>query len=176
MTTLCRTYTSTQDAEDAIERLLSAAVPATRIELIAGHAAEDASDGPIGTFAGTTTADAETVGSYANIPRSGRDAAGSFAGNPDEQRRGSFGDTDHDTVVTYQRVVTHTRIATHHRLLEILVAAGLEHTTAAAQVGALHTGHVLVLIHGESTEDDIAAVIDSGDRDHSARPSPRAAA
>ena len=102
MATLYRAYTSTHDAENAIERLLSAGVPAIRIELIMGHAIEDARDAPIGTFAGTTTADAQTVGSYGNIAHSGREAMGTFAGDPDKQRRGSFGDIDRDTVTTYQ--------------------------------------------------------------------------
>lgn len=76
MTTLHRAYTSTEDAENAIERLLSAGVPAIRIELITGRAVKDARDTPIGTFAGTTTADAQTVGSYADIAHSGREAIG----------------------------------------------------------------------------------------------------
>ena len=60
----------------------------------------DARDAPVGTFAGTTTADALTVGSYGNVARTGREAAGTFAGDPDEQRRGSFGDSYRPTVTT----------------------------------------------------------------------------
>ena len=97
--TLHRAYASTHDAENAIERLLSAGVPAIRIELIMGRAVEDARDAPIGTFAGTTTADAQTVGSYADIAHSGRDAIGTFAGDPDKQRRGAFSDTDRVVVL-----------------------------------------------------------------------------
>ena len=160
MATLYRAYTSTHEAEIAIERLLSAGVPAFRIELIVGRAVEDARDVPIGTFAGTTTADAVTVGSYANIAHSGREAMGTFAGDPDEQRRGAFSDTDRDTVTTYQSGVKRTRIASHHRLEKLLVDAGLDQAIATATVGALHAGRVLVLVHSESALDDIAAVID----------------
>jgi hypothetical protein len=55
MTTLYRAYTSTHEAEDAIERLLAAGAPETGIQLIMGVAIKDARDKPIGTWAGTTT-------------------------------------------------------------------------------------------------------------------------
>src|SRR5512133_111589 len=160
MATLHRAYMSTHDAENAIERLLAAGVPAIRIELITGHAVEDARDVPIGTFAGTTTADAQTVGSYANIAPSGREATGTFAGDPDKQRRGAFSDTDRDTVTTHQSGVKRTRIASHRRLEQILVDAGMDPAIARANVRALHAGRVLVLVHSESALDHIAAVID----------------
>ena len=160
MATLHRTYTSTHDAENAIERLLSAGAPAIRIELITGSALEDARNAPIGTFAGTTTADALSVGSFADIAHSGRDAIGTFAGDPDRQRRGAFSDTDRDTVTTSRRGVKRTRIASHHRLEKLLVDAGLDQAMATANVGALHAGRVLVLVHSESALDEIAAVID----------------
>jgi hypothetical protein len=156
----CRAYTSSHDAEHAIERLLSAGVPSFRIQLIMGQAVKDSRDAPVGTFAGTTTADALTVGSFADITHSGRGAVGTFAGDPDEQRRGSFGDSDRDTVTTYESGVKRTRIATHGRLRKILVDAGLNQATATANVRALHAGRVLVLVHSESAPDDIAAVID----------------
>ena len=164
MATLYRAYTSTHDAETAIERLISAGVPPTRIELIMGRAVNDARDARIGTFAGTTTADAQTVGSYANIAHSGREAMGAFAGDPDTQRRGAFSDTDRDTVTTYQPGMKRTRIASHRRLEQILVDAGLDQTIATANVGELHAGRVLVLVHSESALDDIAAVIDDLDQ------------
>jgi hypothetical protein len=161
MTTLYRAYESTYDAENAIERLLSAGVPPIRVELIMGRAVEDARDAPTGTFAGTTTTDALTVGSYANVAHSGREAIGTFAGDADKQRRGSFGDTDRDTVTTYQSGVKRTRIASHRRLEKLLVDAGLDQAIATANVRALHAGRVLVLVHSESALDDIAAVIDA---------------
>ena len=164
MPTLYRAYPSTHEAETAIQRLLSAGVPPVRIELVMGHAVKDARDFPIGTFADTTTADDQTVGSYANIARSGRDAKGTFAGDPDKQRRGAFSDTDRDTVTTYHSGVKRTRIASHHRLEKILVGAGLDQATITASVDALHAGRVLVLVHSDSALDDIAAVLDDLDQ------------
>jgi hypothetical protein len=157
---LHRAYTSTEDAEKAIARLLAAGVSATGIQLIAGDAIKDSRDAPIGTFAGTGTADALILGSYAGIAHSGRKAAGTFAGDPDKQRRGAFSDTDRDTVSTYQSGVKRTRIASHHRLVKILVDAGMDRAIATANVGALHAGRVLVLVRSESAVADIAAVID----------------
>ena len=160
MVTLCRAYESTYDAETAIERVLAADLPPTRIELIMGRAFRDASDAPIGTFAGTTTADAVAVGSFGNIARSGSEATGTFAHSRARQRRGSFGDADRDTVTTYRSGATRTRIASHSRVARALVDAGLDQAIAAANVGALHAGRVLVLVHSEGALDEVAAVID----------------
>ena len=149
MPTLYRTYESTYDAEDAIERLVAGGVPATEIELIAGEPIRDWREAPIGTFAGTTTADALTVGSYAGIQHSGRRAMGTYAGDPDTQRRGSFGDADRDTVTTYRAGVRRTRIVSRHQIEQLLVAAGLDRASAVANVRALHAGRALVLIQDE---------------------------
>jgi hypothetical protein len=176
MSTLYRAYASTRDAEQAIERLLSARVPAVRIELITGHVDEDARDAPIGTFAGTTSADAETVGSYAGVDHSGREGIGAFAGDPDRQRRGAFGDTDRDTVTDYRSGVKHTRIASHHALERILAAAGLDPADAAADVAALHAGRAVVLVESASASADVAAAIDVVEGRHPAPPTLRAAA
>jgi hypothetical protein len=56
------------------------------------HRAYESIDAPVGTFAGTRTAGALTVGSYGNVAHTGLEAAGTFAGDPNTQRRGSFGD------------------------------------------------------------------------------------
>ena len=157
MVTLCRAYTSTEDAENAIERLLAAGVPETGIQLIMGVAIKDARDKPIGTWAGTTTPDALTVGTYANTVRSGRAATGTFAGEPDKQRRGAFSDVDRDTVTTYRSGEKRTRIASHRRLEKLLVDAGLDRALATANVRALHAGRVLVLVQSESALDHIDA-------------------
>lgn len=48
---------------------------------------------PVGNFAGRVGPD-DPVGSYGNVPRRRRQGAGAFAGDPDRQRQGSFGDHD----------------------------------------------------------------------------------
>ena len=159
MVTLCHAYESKYDAETAIERLLASGVRETAIRLITGDAVKDSRDLPIGTFAGTTTAEAVIVGSYADIAHSGREATGSFSGDPGKRRRGSFGDADRDTVTTYRAGEPRSRIVSHRKLKRILREAGLDEATATANVGALHDGRVLVLVASESPPDDIAAAL-----------------
>jgi adenine-specific DNA methylase len=156
MVTLTRAYTSIHEAETAAARLLSAGVPTVRIQLVMGRAIQDARDTPIGTFAATTTAGAATVGSFGNVALSARQAIGTFAGDPDKQRRGSYGDADRDTVTTYEPGVKRTRIASHRTIEKLLVDAGLDPAIATAQVDALHAGRVLVLVDGDSPHLDLA--------------------
>ncbi len=90
MATLCRAYITEQDAHAAATRLLSAGVSGAEVHVLMGEALHDSRDALDGGFAGTTTADAQTVGSYAGAAHSGREAMGTFAGDADEQRRGGF--------------------------------------------------------------------------------------
>ena len=48
---------------------------------------------PDGNFAGRV-GPADPVGTFGNVPRLRRKGAGTFAGDPDRQRQGSFGDHD----------------------------------------------------------------------------------
>src|SRR5690348_8214312 len=64
MATLCRAYPSESDAQAAVERLLSAGVAGADVRVLMGDAVHDARDAPVGGYAGTTTADGETVGAY----------------------------------------------------------------------------------------------------------------
>jgi hypothetical protein len=160
MTTLCRAFTSEQDAHAATERLLSIGVGGAKIRVLMGEALHDSSDAPVGSYAGTTTADGETVGAYAGTGHSSREAMGDFAGEAAGRRRGGFGDADRETVTTYAADVERVRIASHHDLEQLLVDAGLDHATARADVDALHRGRVLVLVQSAMDLDAIAAAID----------------
>jgi hypothetical protein len=160
MATLCRAYTSEQDAHAAVERLLSDGVAGAEVQVLMGEAIHDSRDAPVGSYAGTTTADGETVGSYAGTGHSGREAMGTFAGDADAQRRGGFSDVDRETVTTYAADVKRVRIASHHNLEKMLVDAGLDDATAKADVEALHQGRVLVLVQSAMGLDELGAVID----------------
>ena len=46
---------------------------------------------PVGNFVGRVGPD-EPVGSFGNVPRLRRRGAGAFAGEPERQRQGTFGD------------------------------------------------------------------------------------
>jgi hypothetical protein len=161
MATLCRAYTSEQDAHAAVDRLLVAGVAGTEIRVLMGETLHDSRDAAVGTFAATSSTDAETVGAYAGVGHSARDAMGTFAGDADAQRRGGFDDVDRETVTTYAAGVERARIASHHNLEKMLIDAGLDETTAKADVDALHSGRVLVLVESTMGLDRIAGVIDA---------------
>jgi hypothetical protein len=160
MATLCRAYASPADADAAVDRLLTAGVADAEIQVLMGDAVRDTRDATVGAFAGTTSADAETVGAYAGAAHSGREAMGAFSGDGDAQRRGGFSDVDRETVTTYGAGVRRIRIASHHDLKRMLLDAGLDEATAAADVAALHEGRVLVLARSAIGHDDLAAAID----------------
>ena len=71
MATLCRAYTSEADARAAVERLLAGGLDGTEIQVLMGETVRDSRDAPVGSYVGTTTADGETVGSYAGVRHSG---------------------------------------------------------------------------------------------------------
>jgi hypothetical protein len=129
--------------------------------VLIGEAIHDGREAPVGVFAGTTTAAQATVGSYADVGHSGREAMGTFAGDPDGQRRGGFSDVDRETVTTYRADMKRVRVASHHNLKKMLVDAGLDEATATSDVEALHRGRVLVLVQSGRALDEIAAVIDA---------------
>ena len=161
MATLCRAYTTDKDAHAAVDRLLSTGVPGAEVQVLMGEAMHDSGEAPVGTFAATTSADAETVGSYAGAGHSGREAMGDFASEADEQRRGGFSDVDRETVTTYSEDVKRVRIASHHNLKKMLIDAGLDEATATSDVEALHDGRILVLVRSAVALGEIAAAIDA---------------
>jgi hypothetical protein len=160
MATLCRAYTSEQDADAAVDRLLSAGVAGADVQVLRGEELHDSRDAPIGGFAGTTAPEGETVGAYAGAAHSGREAMGSFAGADGARRRGGFSDVDRETVTTYRAGVTRVRVASHHNLERMLVDAGLDAASARADVDALHRGRVLVLVQSIMGVDELARAID----------------
>lgn len=161
MATLCRAYSTEQDAHAAVHRLLAGDVSGAEVRVLMGDAVHDSRDAPLGTFAGTSTADAETIGAYAGAGHSAREPMGAFAGDPDEQRRGAFRDVDRETVTTFSTGVERVRIASHHNLKKMLLDAGLDDATATSDVEALHHGQILVLVQSTMALDEIAGVIDA---------------
>jgi hypothetical protein len=159
MTTLCRAYPSEPDAQAAVDRLLAAGIADAEIQVLMGEAVHDARDTPAGGYAGTA-ADREVVGAYAGAAHAAGEAMGTFAGDADAQRRGGFSDVDRETVTTLAADVKRVRVASHHDLEKMLVGAGLDAATAAADVRALHEGRVLVLVRSAMGMDEIAAAID----------------
>ena len=155
MPTLCRAFTTVDDARDAVQRLLAAGGVGDEIRILSSAPEHDHRDDAIGRFAGSASGDA-AVGTFAGEARSSRDAMGAFGGpSAGEGRRGGFGDLDSDTITSYTGGVRHVRMASHRALQRMLVEAGLDDATARADVRALHDGRVLVLVR--AADGDAAA-------------------
>jgi hypothetical protein len=101
MPTLCRAYTTDDEAKAAVNRLFATGIAGAEIRVLMGEATHDGRDEPDGRFGGGAEAVARSVGSFGNTPGSSRDAMGEFAGPTEDQRRGGFGDLDRDTITTY---------------------------------------------------------------------------
>jgi hypothetical protein len=77
----------------------AAGVPARDIQVLAAQPIHDVRHERVGGFAGPVSPNAP-VGTYAGAVRLRRQGAGAFAGDPDEQRQGSFDDTD--AIISYE--------------------------------------------------------------------------
>jgi hypothetical protein len=141
MATTCSAFHTEDEARAEVERLLAAGTPGDQIRVLMGEAVLDQRESPVGSFAG----EAAAVGAFAGEAHSARDGMGTFAGDASEHRTGGFGDIDRETVTTYADGVKRVQIASHRDLQRMLVDAGLDEATAAADVDALHHGRVLVL-------------------------------
>jgi hypothetical protein len=87
MPTLDKTYPDRRVARPA------RTFPRRDIPAVPGPALPDVRREPVGNFVGRVGPD-DPVGSFGNVPRLRRQGAGAFAGDPDRQRQGSFGDHD----------------------------------------------------------------------------------
>jgi hypothetical protein len=145
MATLYKTYPDEVAARHAIDALRDAGVPDHAIRLLTGASLHDVRREPAGAFAGTIPPDAP-VGTFADVARLRREGHGSFAGDPDRQRRGCFADAERDVLVTYDRGAAHARVAGRHALEHTLrgwhvVAGAAEHV-----IDELHRGHPTVVV------------------------------
>ena len=142
MTTLCKTYSSEVVARQAVEMLRAAGVPGRDIRLLTGCPVHDVRREPTGGFAGTVGPDAP-VGTYAAGRRLRRQGAGSFAGDPDRQRQGSFADADRDVILSYENGTEHPRVVGDHAIRQLLHGVAVDR--AGPVVEELHTGHAVVI-------------------------------
>ena len=159
MATICRAYSTENEVDAAVDRLLGAGVPGEEIRVLAGERVRDHRDDPVGGYAGSRAAD-EPVGSFADTSGTTREDMGSYAGEADRQRRGSFGDIDRDIVATYRGGARRARVASHHGLEKMLMDVGLDKRSAESDVAALHEGRILVLVRTDKTAEALAQTLD----------------
>jgi hypothetical protein len=144
MATLCKTYPSEVMARRAVDALRAADVPGRDVRLLTGCRAHDVRREPVGGFAGAVGPDAP-VGTFANVPHPRRRGAGSFAGDPDRQRQGSFADTDRTVIVSYDGGAEHARMAGEPAVRGLMEATGVAGDAADRIVDELHAGRATVL-------------------------------
>jgi hypothetical protein len=145
MTTLTKTYPTDVAARRAVETLRATGVPDRDLRLLAGSAPRDIRHEQVGGFAGPVAPDAP-VGPYGGRVVRRRQGAGSFAGDPDQQRQGSFADTDRLLIVTYTSDTERARITGLRDARRLLRRAALDDDAVDRAVRELHQGHAILLV------------------------------
>ncbi len=96
MSTLEKTHPDRRAEAQAQAQAQAQARPARaipRYDISPGSALPDVRLESVGSYVGRIAPD-DPVGGFGNVPRLRRRGAGGFAGDPDRQRQGSFGDHD----------------------------------------------------------------------------------
>jgi hypothetical protein len=145
MTTLTETYLTEVAARRAVEALRARGVPARDIRLLTGSRLGDVRREPVGGFGGPVGPDAP-VGTYGDRQILRSRAAGSFAGDPDHRRQGSFGDTDRVVIVTFNGDAERSRVTGLRGARRLLGRAAVDDDTSNRAVDELHAGHAVVLV------------------------------
>jgi nucleotide-binding universal stress UspA family protein len=143
-TAVYKTYANEAVARHAVQALTAAGVPPHDIRLLKGAPTHDVRHETVGGFAGAVDPDSP-VGTYAGAVRLRRQGAGGFAGDPDQQRQGSFGDAEVDAIISCEDGAGRGRVADHAGLQRLLRGA-LDDDATGRVIGELHTGRAVVLV------------------------------
>jgi hypothetical protein len=150
MATLIETYPTEDAARRAVEALRAAGLQPRHIRLLTSRQPRDARREPVGGFAGPVGTNAP-IGTYASVARrrgqgAGSFATGSFAGDPDSQREGSFADVERVAIVICKDDGEHSRVTGYRAVRQLLRRAALDHDAVDRAVEKLHIGHAVVLV------------------------------
>jgi len=145
MTTLVKTFANDIAARRAVEALRATGVPERDIRVLVPSARRDIRREPVGGWAGPVAPDAP-VGTFGSTTVLRRRGTGSFAGNPDRQRQGSFGDTDRVVLVTYAHGSERARITGLRGARRLLGRAALDDAAVDRAVNELGKGHAILLV------------------------------
>jgi hypothetical protein len=145
MPTLCKAYADPGAARDAIDELLTAGRAGPEIRMVVGSMPHDRRQEIAGGFAKPVAPDA-TVGRFAGTPLRRWRGEGSFAGEADLMRKGSFADVDADAIVTFAGHAERARIAGDREVRHLLRRSEFNREVADELVEELHAGRELVLI------------------------------
>jgi hypothetical protein len=142
---LNKAYPTEAAARRAIQALRDSGVHRRDICLLTGRQPRDVRREVVGGFAGPAGPDAP-IGTYGNGTVLRRQGAGSFAGDPDQQRQGSFADTDGVTIVRYDGDAERTRVTGLRGARRLLSRAPLDNHAVDLAVNELQKGHTVVLV------------------------------
>jgi hypothetical protein len=145
MTIFTRTYATELAARRAVEALRATGVPGRDIRLLVGSAPRDIRREPVAGFARPVAPDGP-VGTYGGRVLQRRQGAGAFAGHPDQQRQGSFGNADRVVIVAYEGDAERARITGLRGARRLLGRAALDDDAVDHAVAALHEGHAILLV------------------------------
>jgi hypothetical protein len=148
--TLSKTYPSEDAARRAVEALRAAGVRPRDIRLLSSRPLRDVRREPVGGFAGPVGTDAP-IGTFAGgARRRGQDvgsfATGSFAGDPDRPRQGSFADVERVVIVSCKDDREHSRITGYRAVRQLLQRVALHDEAVDGTVKELRVGHAVVLV------------------------------
>jgi hypothetical protein len=144
MTTLCSTYRNAAMARRGVAALIAAGVPGRDVRLLIGRPRHDTRRELVGGFAGPVPPEAP-VGTFGNVHRLRSQGTGTFAGDADDQRQGSFADTDRDVIVTDGKTGAHAHVVGDQGLRRLLHEVQVDPDGADRIVDELHAGHAVVL-------------------------------
>ena len=160
MATILKAYSDPAAARKAIDALYATGLPEGDVRLLIGSRAHDLRNEPVGGFAGTVARDAP-VGSFGNLPHVGGHGTGTFAGDADRQRQGSFADTERDLIVHYQDGIERARVVGHATLRSELRQAGFDLNRVGHVLATLKQGRSAVIARvAEITPRDAAAALE----------------
>jgi hypothetical protein len=145
MTTLCEICSTEAAARRAVRSLRAAGVADRDIRLLARRGPRDVRREPVGGFAGPVGPDAP-VGTFGGRVAGRRQGRGGFAGAPDQQRQGSFADTDRVTIVAYGDDAEHVCVTSLRGARRLLRGVALGDGAVDRAVDALHLGRAVVMV------------------------------
>lgn len=143
--TACETYSSEVAARRAMRALTAVGVPEGDVRLLIGRPVRDIREEVVGGFAGAVDPRAP-VGTYMGARCRRRQGAGSFAGDPDRQRQGSFADADTDAIATVEDGAGRSHPASRSVVRRLLWRSALAGGAADRVIDELRAGHAVVLV------------------------------
>jgi hypothetical protein len=145
MTGLAKSYNDATVARRVAQDLSAAGVPERDIVLMIGRRVRDVRREPVGEFAGPIPPDAP-VGTFGDRRVRRRQGAGTFAGDADRQRQGSFADADREVVIRHDEAGEHAHVGGHRDLSRVLRRRAVEPPARERILNELDAGRAVVLL------------------------------